>query len=253
MDINKIYNEDVFDLIKKIPDNYIDLIILDPPYNLFSNIEWDKTKFNMDNLWEELIRIKKVGSPILIFSSGRFKYDIYNSNPKLYKYELVWQKSTTGNPFNAKYMPLKKHEYITVFGNDTLKYNPQLVKGEPYKRQYTLFKKNNMGYGAKGACADNKGTRHPTMVLDFPNNWSKQQQLYPTQKPVTLLQWLIKSYSNENDIVLDLMAGSGATIIAALKENRQFIGNDISKASYDIITDRISHYNEFKKDYFDKN
>lgn len=248
--LNQVFNEDAFNLIKKIPSNYIDLILLDPPYNLFSNIEWDKKCFSIQPLWNEFERISKKQSPILIFSSGKFKYDLYNSNPKQYKYELVWERNVTGNPFLAKYQPLKKHEYITVFGKGKVTYNPQLVYGKPYKKSYTLFKKNNMGYGVKGVQVDNKGTRHPSMVIKFRNNWSKQQQLYPTQKPVKLYQWLIKSYSNNNSIVLDLMGGSGSSLIACLKENRDYIINDLNKESFKIMNDRLRYYLKNNKDYF---
>ena len=247
---NSIILGDCIEIMKSIEDKSVDLILTDLPYGEFNKLKWDK-QIDLKLLWNEYNRIKKDDTPILLFASGRFKYELYNSNPEMFKYDLVWKKSKAGNPFNAKYMPLKKHEYILVFGNGRVKYNPQLLEGIPYKRDYTLFKKNNMGYGVKGVKMDNKGTRHPDMILEFKQKWRKQDQLHPTQKPVELLQWLIRSYSNEDDVVLDSTMGSASTIIASIKEKRQYIGIELTEETFSIAQKRIKHYSMKNKDYFD--
>jgi site-specific DNA-methyltransferase (adenine-specific) len=160
---NNIYLGDCINLMKQLDDKSIDLLISDPPYNLFAKLDWDKA-LNWEAFWKEAKRIMKDDAAILIFSSGEFKFKLYNTNSNMYKYDLIWKKSKAGNAFNSKYMPLRKHEEILVFGKGKTKYNPQLVPGEPYSRSFTNNKKNNMGFGVKGASAENKGTRHPDMV-----------------------------------------------------------------------------------------
>lgn len=247
--VNSIYKGDCINLMREIKDKSIDLIISDPPYDLFSNLEWDN-KIDLKSFWREAIRIIKDDAAIIIFASGIFKYELYNSNPKMFKYDMVWKKSKASNPFNAKYMPLRRHEYLLVFGNGKIKYNPQLIDGDPYYREFTNNKKNNMGYGVKGAAADNNGTRHPDMLLEFKQNWRAQEQLWPTQKPIDLLSWLIRSYSNKKDLVLDPMFGSGSTLVAALKEERNYLGFDSNEEAFEITKNRLFNFSKVGNDHF---
>ena len=136
-------------------------------------------------------------------------------------------------------MPLKKHENILVFGESAAYYEPQMQKGKPYKRKYTPNKINNLGFGIKGVQTDNKGTRHPTTILDFPQKWRRQDQLHPTQKPVELMEFLVKSYCPENGTVLDFTMGSGSTGVACRNTNRNFIGIEIDENYYNIAKERI--------------
>jgi DNA modification methylase len=128
---------------------------------------------------------------------------------------------------------------ILVFGESASYYYPQLIDGKPYKRKWTPIKLNNMKYGLNGVETDNKGTRHPSTVLDFPQKWRRQDQIHPTQKPIELIKWLITAYSEENKFVLDNTMGSGTTCIGAKELNRNFIGIEKEKEYFDIAVSRI--------------
>lgn len=138
-------------------------------------------------------------------------------------------------------MPLKKHESILVFGKPASYYCPQMTEGKPYKRKYTPNKKNNLGYGIQGVQTDNKGTRHPSTILDFQQKWRRQDQLHPTQKPVALMEFLVKSYCPEGGIVLDFCMGSGSTGVACVKNNRNFIGIEIKQNYFEISKERLEN------------
>jgi len=236
---NQIYLGNCLELMQQLDEKSIDCIICDPPYGSHT-IEWDKP-LPFDKLWEQYERIIKPNGNILIFAFNMFAHKLALSNEKLYRYDLIWKKSKCGSPLTAKYMPMKKHEYILVFGKSAAKYNPQMTEGEPYKRKWTPNKVNNMQYGIEGVVTNNKGTRHPTTILDFQQKWRRQDQLHPTQKPIELLEWLIKTYSNEHDIVLDNCMGSGTTIVAAINTNRQYIGMDTDENYFNITQNRIEN------------
>ena len=235
--IDTIYNMDCLEGMKAIPSGSIDAIICDLPYGTTA-CAWDSV-IPFDPLWYQYKRIIKPKGNIILFGSGRFVFSLYASQPNLYRYDLIWKKSKCGSPFSAKYMPMKKHEHILVFGESGSVYNPQMESGEPYHRKWTPNKNNNHKYGIEGVQTNNQGTRHPTTILDFPQQWRRQDQLHPTQKPVELLQWLVRSYSNPVDIVLDNCMGSGTTAIACIKENRHFIGFELSKEYYEKAEKRI--------------
>ena len=138
-------------------------------------------------------------------------------------------------------MPLKKHENILVFGKPASYYAPQLLKGEPYKRKYTKHKHNNLNFGIEGVEHVNNGTRHPSTVLDYPQQWRRQDQLHPTQKPVELMEFLVKSYCPENGVVLDFTMGSGTTGVACKNTNRNFIGIELNTNYFEIAKNRIEN------------
>lgn len=238
LDLNQIYLGDCLEVMKEIDDNSIDLICCDPPFGITVN-SWDSI-LNFELLWKQYERIIKPKGNIILFGTGLFAYKLALSNEKLYRYDMVWKKSKCGSPLTAKYMPLKKHELILVFGKSAAKYNPQMTEGEPYKRKWTPNKINNMKYGIEGVQTNNKGTRHPTTVLEFPQKWRRQDQLHPTQKPVELIEWLIKSYSDENDIVLDNCAGSGTTGVAAKNLNRDYILIEKEENYFNISKNRLN-------------
>ena len=214
--------------MKRIPNKSIDLICCDLPYGTTAN-KWDSI-IPFNELWLQYERIIKDKGNIVLFGTGLFAFKLALSNEKLFRYDMVWKKSKCGSPFTAKYMPLKKHEMILVFGKPASKYNPQMVEGKPYKRKWTPNKKNNMEYGIKGVQTDNKGTRHPVTVLDFPQKWRRQDQLHPTQKPIELIKWIINSFTDENETVLDNTCGSDTTGIASFELGRNSISieNDLS-------------------------
>ena len=240
MEVNSVHLGDCLELMEDIPDKSIDMILCDLPYGTTAN-KWDSL-IPLDKLWVEYERILAPKGNIVLFGAGLFAFKLALSNEKLFRYDMVWKKSKCGSPLTAKYMPLKKHEMVLVFGKSAAYYKPQFTEGTPYKRKWTPNKVNNMEYGIAGVITDNKGTRHPTTILDFPQQWRRQDQLHPTQKPVELFEYLIKTYTNENDLVLDNTAGSGTTAIACMNTNRNYILMEKEQKYYDIILDRIKRH-----------
>lgn len=238
LEINKIYNEDCLEGMKKIDDKSVDCIICDPPYQSTS-MDWDR-RLPVDKLWEQYERIIKPKGNIILFAAGLFAFKLALSNERLFRYDMVWKKSKCGSPFTAKYMPMKKHEMVLVFGESAAYYEPQMQKGTPYHRKYTPNRHNNLGFGIKGTEHHNEGTRHPSTVLDFPQKWRRQDQIHPTQKPVELIEFLVKSYCPEGGLVLDNCMGSGTTAVACLNTNRNFIGFEIEYDYFKIACNRVS-------------
>ena len=240
IELNKIYNEDCLEGMKRIPDGSVDCVICDLPYGTTA-CAWDSI-IPFDLLWEQYNRIIKPKGNVVLFASGRFVFQLYNSQPNKYRYDLIWKKTKCGSPLTAKYMPLKMHEHILIFGESASVYNPQMTyEGTPYKKDYNHAYgiKNAHGYGIKCVHTDNHGERHPISVQEFQQKWRRQDQLHPTQKPVELIRWLIRSYSNEGDTILDNCMGSGTTAIACLREKRNFIGFELNKEYYDKACKRI--------------
>ena len=237
LEANKVYLGDCLDVMNDISDKSIDLILCDLPYGT-SSAHWD-SEIDLYQLWKHYERIIKDKGNIVLFGTGLFAFRLALSNEKLYRYDLIWKKSKCGSPLTAKYMPMKKHELILVFGKSASYYYPQLIPGKPYKRKWTLNKKNNMKFGIQGVQTDNKGTRHPTTILDFAQKWRRQDQEHPTQKPIQLLEWLIKSYSKEGDLVLDNAAGSGSLGVACKNTKRDFILIEKDEKYYNMIKETL--------------
>lgn len=239
-----LYKGDAIEIMRQLIDNSIkvDAVIADIPYGIHNNKFDDVIPF--EDMWDCLTKLVKPKGNIVLFAGGLFTYKLALSNTKLFRYELIWKKSKCGSPLTAKYMPLKKHENILVFGESAAYYEPQMQTGKPYKRKYTPNKVNNMNYGIKGVQTNNKGTRHPTTILDFPQKWRRQDQLHPTQKPVELMEFLVKSYCPENGLVLDFTMGSGSTGVACRNTNRNFIGIEIDENYFNIAKNRIENDKE---------
>ena len=231
---------DCLERMKEIPDGSVDMVLADPPYGTTA-CKWDSV-IPFEPMWEQLKRVIKPNGAIVLFGSEPFSSALRMSNIKNYKYDLIWKKSKCGSPLTAKYKPLTKHENISIFERKGSKVNyyPQMEEGTPYKRKFTQNKTNNMGFGIKGVETDNKGTRHPQSVLDFPQKWRRQDQVHPTQKPVALMEYLIKTYTNENETVLDFTMGSGTTGVACKNLNRKFIGIEKDETYFKIAQDRIA-------------
>ena len=240
----ELYNDDCLVIMRQLIERGIkvDAIIADIPYGIHNN-KFD-TLIPFNEMWDCLIKLVKDKGNIVLFASGLFTYKLALSNEKLFRYELVWKKSKCGSPLTAKYMPLKKHENILVFGKSAAYYEPQMSIGTPYKRKYTPNKVNNLGFGIKGVQTDNKGTRHPTTILDFPQKWRRQDQLHPAQKPVEVMEFLVKSYCPKNGIVLDFTMGSGSTGVACMNTERDFIGIEIDEKYFNIAKTRIKKNEE---------
>ena len=217
-----LYEGDCLELMSKIKDKSVDMILCDLPYGTTQN-KWD-TLIDLEKLWKEYKRVIKDNGVIVLTSQGIFTAKLMLSNEKWFKYKLVWKKSKATNFLNAKKQPLRKHEDICVFYNKQPKYNPQMTEGEPYDKG---VRKNQLtgSYGDFNPVhVKSEGMRYPTDVVYFKTAESEGKVYHPTQKPVALCEYLIKTYTNEGDVVLDNCMGSGATGKACIKTNRKFIG-----------------------------
>ena len=240
----KIYKGDCLELMKEIPDESIDFICCDPPYGTTS-IKWDSV-LDFNKMWDQYDRIIKPKGVMCLFGSQPFSAQLICSKLEWFRYELVWNKNKCGSPGLAKKSPMKTHENILIFyKNAGGTYNPQMTEGKPFKRKSKnkegyVGKKNDHGYGLKPRKEfENKGTRYPKSILNISRNFSAQQQIHPTQKPVPLMEWLIKTYSNEGEVVLDNCMGSGSTGVAAVRLNRKFIGMEYDDQYFEICQERI--------------
>jgi site-specific DNA-methyltransferase (adenine-specific) len=240
----KLQLGDCLELMKEIPDKSIDFICCDPPYGTTS-IKWDEV-LNFNEMWDQYSRIIKPKGIICIFGSQPFSSQLICSKIEWFKYELVWNKNKCGSPGLAKYRPMKTHENVLIFAkNSGGTYNPQMEKGEPYSRtsknpEGYVGRKNDHGYGLKPRKSfSNEGTRYPKSILNISRDFSAQQQVHPTQKPVPLIEWLVKTYSNEGETVLDNCMGSGTTGVACMNTHRNFIGIEMDPQYYEIAKERI--------------
>lgn len=225
---------DCLKLLPTIQDNSIDMILADLPYGMTAN-QWDSV-IPMDQLWDHYTRILKVGGVVALFGAEPFSSNLRLSNPKWYRYDWYWIKNRGSGFLNAKRMPLKAVETISIFYPRLPLYNPQMTAGKPYRtKNHTIS--NNWGSSYKiGWITDNKGTRYPVNAIHF-NKIAKT--VHPTQKPVDLLEYLIKTYTNEGMTVLDNCMGSGSTGVAAKQLNRNFIGMELDKEYFEIAKQRI--------------
>ena len=207
-----LYNADCLEIMKEIPAESIDMILCDLPYGV-TRCEWDKN-IDLKKLWNEYERVIKENGVICLFAQTKFYYELLNSNPKLFRYDLIWDKVLVSGFLNANRQPLRRHEQIAIFYKKQPKYNPQMGEGKPLhgKGTTTKIKKCNV-YGKFNKLPDvRKGTteKYPTSILRFPKLHSSQM-LYPTEKPIELLGYLIKTYTDEGEVVLDNCMGSGTS------------------------------------------
>ena len=244
-----LYNKDCFEVFKELPDNSIDLVLTDPPYGTTS-IKWDNV-LDFEKMWVELERIVKPKGNIILFGSQPFTSKLINSKIDWFKYELIWNKNKCGSPGLAKIRPNKVHENIMLFSKESGgTYNPIMEKGNPYERfnpeGYGSGKNtHNYGFGNKKSTGSkNDGTRYPKSILHSSRNFSAQQTLPPTQKPTSLLNWLIMTYSNIEDIVLDFTMGSGSTGVSSKLTGRKFIGVELEQKYYEIAKKRINNISD---------
>lgn len=237
-----LYHGDTFRYMESLPDKSIDFICADPPYGSTKN-KWD-TILPFDKLWQNYTRLIKPGGAISLFGTGLFAYRLALSNEKMFKYEIIWHKSKSGSSFTAKYRPVQKHENILIFGKGKVKYNPQLEEGEPYYRKRKANKgdkPNNHNLGVVSVSETvNDGFRYPSTVQFFQQKWRRQDQNHPTEKPVELMEWLVCSYSDEGDTVLDNTMGSCPTGLACMNTGRNFIGIESDPGYFNRSIERIN-------------
>ena len=236
----QLFCGDCLEVMKQIPDGSVDMILCDLPYGTTA-CKWD-TVIPFDKLWEQYKRIIKPAHPILLFGSEPFASKLRLSNLDWYKYDWVWNKNKCGSPGLAKRRPLKVHETISVFCDGTEMYIPQMESGTPYFRKRSgKCRVNSMGYGFANSTKDimNTGTRYPKSIINISRDFSAQQQMHPTQKPIPLCEYLIKTYTEENDVVLDNCMGSGTTGVACKNLNRKFIGIELDEEYFKTAENRI--------------
>ena len=225
---------DCLDELPKISDKSVDIVLTDPPYGT-TDCKWDSV-IPFEPMWHELKRIIKDNGCIALFGSEPFSSFLRTSNIKWFKYDWYWNKKQGTGFLSAKYQPLKNIEQILIFYKKTPLYNPQFTKGKPYKIKQGGVSKvyDNPD---KEVITNNNGFRYPLTLIEFNRDKNK---LHPTQKPVNLLEYLIKTYTNENDTVLDFTMGSGSTGVACKNLNRKFIGIEKDKKYFDIAKNRIN-------------
>lgn len=243
--VNKIIEGDCLEVMQKIPANSVDMILCDLPYGTTQN-HWDST-IPLDRLWKEYERIIKDNGVIALTSQGLFTASLILSNPKLFKYKITWVKSKSTNFLNAKKQPLRRHEDICIFYKSQPSYNPQMSQGEAYNKG---VRKNQLtgSYGDfKAVEVKSSGERYPTDVIYYKTAESEGKVYHPTQKPVELGRYLIKTYTKENDIVLDNTCGSGSFLVSAILESRRFIGIEKNKETYLHRKHRVDYIDVCKK------
>ena len=234
---------DCLELMKEIPDKSIDMTLCDLPYGTTHN-KWDII-IPFDLLWQEYNRIVKDNGAILLFAQGAFYCLLVNSNLKMFKYDLVWNKKLKSGFLNANRMPLRQHEQIAVFYKKLPTYNPQFTEGKPLHSKGTSYKDKeptNNNYGLFCNKDDERAgskQKYPSSILEFQKP-HPSKAIHPTQKPVVLLEYLIKTYTNEGETVLDNCMGSGSTGVACINTNRNFIGYELDEKYFEIAKERLN-------------
>lgn len=247
----KLYNGDCLEIMKHIPDESIDMILCDLPYGN-TNAKWD-TCIPFELLWTQYRRIIKKNGVILLFAQQPFGAKLIMSNLKMFRYEIVWCKKSPGGFLNANKMPMRNHELILVFYKRLPTYHPikHTIPADQGNRRGAV--KKGSGFRPSGIYGKDKGhtwtedgTRYPTDVIKF-SNWNgvvygknDNAVKHPAQKPIPLLEYLIKTYTNEGDLVLDNCMGSGSTGVACVNTKRDFIGIELDEDFFRIAEDRIS-------------
>ena len=232
MELNTIYNEDCLEGMKDIPDKSIDMILCDLPYGTTS-CKWD-TIIPFEPLWEQYERIIKDNGAIVLTASQPFTTKLIDSNIDLFRNCWVWNKKISGNPLLAKHQPLKVHEDICVFSKKRHNYYPQMRKGKMRKKGGGRSKLFDMEMSAKYS-----DEYYPISIIEFSN---AKRGVHPTQKPVALFEYLIKTYTNEGETVLDNCMGSGTTAIACINTNRNYIGFELDEEYYKASLERIEKH-----------
>ena len=239
-----LYNDDMFNVLDKLESKSVDLLLTDFPYGTLnkSRNQWDVI-IDYEKFWKHIDIICKPNAAIISTASQPFTSFLISSNYDMFKYCLVWEKSKSTGYLNAKKQPLRAHEDIVVFYKKQPTYNPQMTKGDPYDKGKAVRDATQYGTQTKAVHVKNEdGTRYPRSVLYF-KTAEFEGKLHPTQKPIALYDYLIKTYSNENDVVLDPCMGSGTTGVAAINNHRNFIGIERDKTFYDIASNRLKTIN----------
>ena len=261
MDDIQLFNDDCFNIFPTLEDKSINLFILDLPYGQTA-CHWDSV-IDLDEMWKHIKRIMKPNALIVFFCTAKFGNTLINANPKWFKYDLIWKKSRKVGFLSANKMPLRQHENIYVFNDKPVThsknknqeystYNPQKIEGKPFKvkggKSKAVDGSLSRGHEVISKEYENKGDRHPTSILNEIPEYegdtiliykNPHKTIHRTQKPVELLEWLIKTYSNEGDLVMDFTMGSGTCGIACMNTKRKFIGVEMDEEIFNLAKDRI--------------
>lgn len=221
--LDNIIQGDCLEVMTRIVPSSIDMILCDLPYGTTRN-KWDSI-IPLDKLWEQYLRIIKPNGVIALTAVQIFASQLIMSQPKLFKYDLVWEKTISSGQLNVNKQPLRLHEQILIFYNMQPTYNQQFSRGTPYSINRKVTFKGESYNKQKDSHKTNNGFRHPTSIIKVPNPRIKGG--HPTQKPIALFEYLIKTYTNEGDVILDNCIGAGTTAIAALNTKRHFIGIEL--------------------------
>jgi len=229
--------------MKEVPDGSVDMVLADLPYGTTRNA-WDSV-IPLEQMWIEVLRVVKTNGAIVFTAQAPFSAVLITSNLPLFKYEWIWQKDAGTGHLNAKHAPMKDHENVLVFSRGAssftkdpsraMTYNPQMVAGAPYEQKQGSKSSNYDKNWQKQVTTSNKGERYPKTVQKF----NREKGLHPTQKPVALMEYLINTYTNEGETVLDFTCGSGTTGVACKNLNRNFIGIELDPTYYEIAVSRI--------------
>lgn len=238
----KVLHGDCLELMSEIPDMSVDMILCDLPYGTTA-CSWD-TIIPFDRLWAEYKRIIKDNGAIVLTASQPFTSALVMSNPSMFRCEWIWEKSTVTGHLNAKKMPMKAHEHVLVFSKKTSNYFPQKTLG--HQRKVSLVKhkkgsKHTPNYRTYSDTSYDSTERYPRSVIKFATD-KQRSALHPTQKPVALFEYLVKTYSKEGDLVLDNCAGSGTTGVACENTNRQYILIEKEQKYVDVINNRLKSH-----------
>ena len=229
---------DCLEWMKEIPDGSVDMVLADPPYGTTA-CKWD-TVIDLPLMWEQLKRVIKPNGAIVMTASQPFTSALIMSNVAMFKYDWVWQKPKGTGHLNAKKMPMRDKEDVLVFYSKQATYNPQFLPGDAYREKSGW--KNTKGYAGYGADKrtgnNNDGKRFPKQVIKF--GVVERGTVHPTQKPVALMEYLVRTYTHEGETVLDFTMGSGTTGVAAKNLGRKFIGIELDQTYYDIAEKRIT-------------
>ena len=220
--INNVFEGDCLEIMKQLPDKSIDMVLCDLPYGTTQN-KWDSV-IPLGELWQQYRRIVKDDGAIVLTSQGMFTAELMVSNPKMFRYKWIWEKSKSTNFLNAKKQPLRKHEDVCVFYRKQPVYHPQMMDGVPYDKG---IRKNQLSgsYGDfQPVHVHSDVKRYPTDIIYFKTAESEGKVFHSTQKPVKLGRYFVRTYTNPGDIVLDNTSGSGSFLVAALLEGRNFVG-----------------------------
>lgn len=240
--LSKLLMGNCLELMKSIPSKSVDMILCDLPYGTTKN-KWD-IQIPLEKLWSNYLRICKENAAIVLFCDGMFTAELMMSNAKMWRYNLIWNKQRGCDFLNANVKPLKSHEDIAVFYRKKPTYNKQYWYSTPYKLTKNGSLSSNYGERKTAFTESEDGKRNPMSILSFSKS---SKGFHPTEKPVELLEYLIKTYSNEGETILDNCMGAGSCGIACVNTNRNFIGIELDASYYLIAQKRINKQREMRK------